>query len=280
MSQGEIFLTQIQKCETIPYIMAILKNQEDLVNLKQSCLILMSCFYHLGNMLKPGISAGELDRFAIDFIRKHGGEPSFLGYNGFKYALCTSIGHEVVHGLSNDEKIIPDNCVVSLDLGVVYKKMFSDSAKTYIVGDVSDNTKRLVETTEKALFEGIKKIKAGNRTGDLGFAINNVAKKAGFGNVLDLGGHGVGYAVHEEPFIQHSGLPGKGVRLFENQVIAVEPMFTMGSGKVNFDETASDGWTVRTEDNTTSAHSEHTILVTKKGCEVLTDIPVESLIQL
>ncbi|MBC7471641.1 MAG: type I methionyl aminopeptidase [candidate division SR1 bacterium] len=258
--------------------MAILKNQEDLQNLRHSCLILMSCFYHLGNMLKPGISAGELDRFAIDFIRKHDAEPSFLGYNGFKYALCTSINSEVVHGLSNDEKIIPDNCIVSLDLGAIYKNMYSDSAKTYIVGTVSEKTKQLVETTEKALFEGIKKIKAGNRTGDLGYAINNVAKKAGFGNVLELGGHGVGYAVHEEPFIQHSGLPGKGVRLFENQVIAVEPMFTMGSGKVDFDDTASDGWTVRTEDNSLSAHSEHTILVTKKGCEVLTDIPLEKLL--
>jgi methionyl aminopeptidase len=259
--------------------MAILKNQEDLKNLRHSCLILMSCFYHLGNMLRPGISAGELDRFATDFIRKHGGEPSFLGYNGFKYALCTSINNEVVHGLSNDEKIIPNNCIVSLDLGAIYKGMFSDSAKTYIVGEVSENTKKLVETTEKALFEGIKKIKAGNRTGDLGYAINNVAKKAGFGNVLELGGHGVGYAVHEEPFIQHSGLPGKGARLFENQVIAVEPMFTMGSGKVDFDETAKDGWTVRTQDNSISAHSEHTILVTKKGCEVLTDIPVEKLLK-
>jgi methionyl aminopeptidase len=258
--------------------MAILKNNEDLINLKHSSLILMSCFHELSKMLRPGISAGELDRFATDFIRKHGGEPSFLGYDGYKYALCTSINEEVVHGLSTDEKIIPNNSVVSLDLGVVYKGMFSDSAKTYIVGEVPSKVRELVETTEKALFEGIKKIKAGNRIGDLGYAINNVAKKHGFGNVMELGGHGVGYAVHEAPFIQHAGTPGKGARLFENQVIAVEPMFTLGSGKVDFDETVRDGWTVRTADGTISSHSEHTILVTKRGCEVLTDIPVERLL--
>jgi methionyl aminopeptidase len=260
------------------YSMAIIKNPTDLENLKHSSLILMSCFAYLESLLKPGISAGELDRAATEFIRKHGGEPSFLGYNGFKYALCTSINTEVVHGLSNDEKLIPDNSLVSFDLGVVYKNMYSDSAKTYIVGQVSDEAKKLVEATEKSLLEGIKKIRAGNKTGDIGYAVNGVAKKHGLGNVLELGGHGVGYAVHEEPFISHSGLPGKGVRLFENQVIAVEPMFTLGSGDVDFDETREDGWTVRTSDNTLAAHFEHTILITKKGCEVLTDIPQEKLL--
>jgi methionyl aminopeptidase len=258
--------------------MAILKNSTDLENLKHSSLILMSCFSYLESLVKPGISAGELDRAAISFIRKHGGEPSFLGYNGFKYALCTSINNEVVHGVSTDEKIIPNNSLVSLDLGVVYKGMYSDSAKTYIVGEVSQKAKELVIGTEHALLEGIRHIKAGSRIGDLGYAINNVAKKQGLGNVLELGGHGVGYAVHEEPFIQHSGLPGKGPRLFENQVIAIEPMFTTGSGDVDFDETTNDGWTVRTSDGSLSAHFEHTILVTKKGCEVLTDISKEKFL--
>ncbi len=258
--------------------MAILKNKTDLENLKHSCLILMSCFHEMSKILKPGISAGELDRFATSFIRSHGGEPSFLGYNGFKYALCTSVDNEVVHGISTDSKIIPNNCLVSLDLGVVYKGMYSDSAKTYIVGEVTQKAQDLVTYTEKSLLEGIKKIKAGSRIGDLGYAINLVAQKHGFGNVMELGGHGVGYAVHEEPWIQHAGTPGKGARLFENQVIAIEPMFTTGSGEVDFDSTNNDGWTVRTKDGSLSAHFEHTILVTKRGCEVLTDIPTSKLL--
>jgi methionyl aminopeptidase len=258
--------------------MAILKNAEDLKNLRHSSKILMSCFKLLEKNLAAGKSAAYYDDMARDFIRSHDAEPSFLGYKGYKYSLCTSINNEVVHGLSNPEKIIPNNSLVSFDLGVVYKGMYSDSAKTYIVGEASEVARELVRVTELSLLEGVKKIKAGNHIGDIGYAIDTIAKKHGFGNVLELGGHGVGYAVHEEPFIQHAGLPGKGPRLFENQVIAIEPMFTTGSGDVDFDETKSDGWTVRTSDDALSAHFEHTILVTKRGCEVLTDIADEDLL--
>lgn len=228
-------------------------------------------------MLKPGVTAGELDQFARKFISNHDARPSFLGYEGFKYAICVSIDDEVVHGIASEDKIIPNNCLISLDLGVEYKGMYSDSAYTYIVGSVSDREKELVDTTQAALEKGIAKIKAGARLGDIGHTIDLIAKEKEFGNVLDLGGHGVGYAVHEKPFILHAGKPGTGQRLFENQVIAIEPMFTLGSGEVTFDSTSKDGWTVRTSDRTKSAHFEHTVLVTKKGYEVLTSIP-ESMI--
>jgi methionyl aminopeptidase len=258
--------------------MAILKNNQDLENLKYSCRILMSCYEHLEDMLRPGISASELDDFAIKFIRSYDAEPSFLGYQGFGYALCTSVNNEVVHGLSNKDKIIPDNSLVSLDLGVVYKGMFSDSAKTFVLGDVPTAAIKLVEKTEMALMEGIKTVKAGKKIGDIGFAINQVAQKNGLGNVLDLGGHGVGYAVHESPFIMNSGRQGVGATLFENQVIAIEPMFTLGSNGVDFDESTSDGWTVRTSDGSLSAHFEHTVLVTKKGHEILTIIEKDQVL--
>lgn len=257
--------------------MAILKSSEDLENLKHSCLILMSCFAKLEAMLKPGISAAELNQFALDYIRSKGGEPSFLGHHGYKYALCVSVNDEVVHGIANPEKIIPDNSVVSLDMGVIYKKMFSDSAKTYIVGSVPEEVQKLVEVTNNACWAGIKTLKAGARVGDIGAAVDKVAQENGLGNVWELGGHGVGYAVWEEPYISHQGTAGKGSRLFENQAICIEPMFTLGNGEVDFDQTKQDGWTVRTKDHTWSAHSEHTILITKKGCEVLTDIPKEQL---
>ncbi|NJK70962.1 MAG: type I methionyl aminopeptidase [Thermales bacterium] len=190
----------------------------------------------------------------IDFIRNNNGEPSFLGYQGFGYALCTSINNQVVHGISNQEKIIPNNSLVSLDLGVIYKGMFSDSAKTFIIGEVDKDEKKLVEKTEKALMEGIKVIKAGKKVGDIGAAIDEVAQKNKLGNVLELGGHGVGYAVHEKPFIMNAGRKGNGATLFENQVIAIEPMFTLGTGGVDFDNTKEDGWTVTTSDGSMSAH--------------------------
>jgi methionyl aminopeptidase len=258
--------------------MAILKSPEDLENLKHSCLILMSCFAKLEPMLKPGISAGELNKVALEYIRSKGGEPSFLGHQGYKYALCVSVNDEVVHGIPDPEKIIPDNSIVSLDMGVIYKGMFSDAAKTYVVGEVPDKIKELVEVTNTACWAGIKILKSGARVGDIGAAVNAEAKKHGFGNVVELGGHGVGYAVWEEPFISHVGTQGKGARLFENQAICIEPMFTLGNNQVVFDQTIKDGWTVRTKDHSWAAHSEHTILVTKKGFEVLTDIAKEKLL--
>lgn len=255
--------------------MAIMKSTQDLETLRHSSKILRNTMYLLEDIIKPGMSAAELDQAAIENIRSLGGEPSFLGYSGYKYALCTSINNEVVHGVSSSDKIIPENGIVSLDCGVVYKGLFSDMAITIIMGEVDDKVKYLVEKTKESLYSAINSAKAGKRVGDLGFAAGEVAKKSGLGNVLELGGHGVGYAVHEEPFIMHSGIKGKGQRLFENQVIAIEPMLTLGTGDVDFDETAEDGWTVRTADGSLAAHWEHTVLVTKYGSEALTDLTRE-----
>lgn len=255
--------------------MAIMKSKQDIETLRHSAKILMSCMYLLEDTIKPGISAAHLDKLAIEFIRDHKAEPSFLGYQGFKYALCTSIDNEVVHGVSTEDKIMPENGLVSLDLGVDYQGLFSDTAQTFIIGEVDDQIHRLVDKTKESLAAAIKTVKAGRKLGDLGNAADQVAKAAGLGNVLELGGHGVGYAVHEEPYIMHAGTPGKGQRLFENQVIAIEPMLTLGNGQVEFDETNEDGWTVRTIDGSLAAHWEHTVLVTKNGSEVLTDLTRE-----
>lgn len=258
--------------------MAILKSTTDLAALRHSAKILRATMYTLEDHLKPGISAAELDRIAIDFIRKQGGEPSFLGYQGYRYALCTSVNNEVVHGVSSPEKIIPENGIVSLDLGVDYQGLFSDMAMTFVLGEVDPKVRYLVEKTKEAMLAAAKAAKAGKRVGDIGYAAGKVAKDAGLGNILELGGHGVGYAVHEEPFIMHAGTPGKGARLFENQVIAIEPMLTLGSGDVEFDETTEDGWTVRTLDGSLAAHWEHTVLITKKGAELLTDLSREECV--
>jgi methionyl aminopeptidase len=259
--------------------MAIIQSEQDLNNLKHSCKILMSCFYYAKTLLKPGLQTSIIDKFAQDFIRFYDGEPSFLGYNGFKYSVCVSINDEVVHGIAPETKIIPNNSLVKLDMGVIYKKMFSDSAQTYIVGEVSKEAQQMVSDIQVALKKGIEVLKDGAKVGDIGFAIEEFVGKK-YGNVTELGGHGVGYAVHEAPFIPHQGKKGKGVRFFENQAICIEPMFTLGSEEVIFDETKSDGWTVKTKDGSLAAHWEHTILIKKKGYEILTDIPEEELLSL
>ena len=252
--------------------MAIMKSAQDLETLRHSAKILRSTMYLLEDMLEPGITAADLDKAAIEYIRAHDAEPSFLGYNGYKYALCTSLNDEVVHGVSSANKIIPKQGLVSLDLGVNYKGLFSDMAMTFILGQADSQVERLVAKTKESMFAAAGAVKAGKRVGDIGAAAGQVAQAAGLGNVLELGGHGVGYAVHEDPYIMHAGTPGKGARLFENQVIAIEPMLTLGSGDIEFDETHEDGWTVRTLDGSLAAHWEHTVLVTKKGAEILTDL--------
>lgn len=259
--------------------MSIIKSKEDLEKLRHSCLILRSCLYHVENMVTPGISAGKLNTFAKEFIHDHKGLPAFQGLYGYPYTLITELNEEVVHGMSPDDKIIPDKCVVSFDCGVIYDGLYSDMCVLMTVGEVSPEAKFLVEKTNEALWAGINQVKAGKRVGDIGWAVDNVISKAGLGNVLDLGGHGLGYKPHDEPHITHAGERGRGARLFENQVIAIEPMVTLGSGEVDFIPVKGSGVDiVVSKERVLAAHVEHTILVTKTGHEVLTDIAKEKML--
>jgi methionyl aminopeptidase len=250
--------------------MAIIKNPDELANLRYSCRILMSCFEHVGKMVRAGVSCGDIDDFAIKFIRSYGGEPSFLGYDGFKYAVCSSINDEVAHGISPKSKIIPDNSLVKLDMGVNYKGMFSDSCRSYVVGTIDPKYIQMKDDNLQIILDTIKIVKTGTKLGDIGHNIDSFARAKGYGNVYELGGHGVGREVHEKPFVAHQGKKGTGIRLQENEVICIEPMFTAGKSDVIFDRTSSDGWTVKTKDGSWCAQHEHEILVTKNGSEILT----------
>jgi methionyl aminopeptidase len=254
--------------------MSYLKQPEDLDSLRYSCRILMSFLKVVEQELKAGQDCGDWNAFCGDFIGHYGATPSFLGHYDYKFNVCISINDEVVHGIAPYGKIIPNNSLVSFDCGAIYKGLYSDSAYTHILGEVDPRARHMVEVCKESLQAGIDVIKSGVKVADISSAVHKVVSREGFGNVVELGGHGVGYSVWAEPFILHKPEKHKDQKtsLFTNKLICIEPMITMGSGDVTFDETPQDGWTVKTKDGSLAAHFEHEILVTKSGYEVLTDI--------
>ena len=246
--------------------MISIKTEHEIKLLKHAGHIVWLTHQYLKPYIKPGITTKELDKLAYDFIISQDATPSFLNYNGFPGSICTSINEEVVHGIPSNRKL-KNGDIISIDIGANYHGYHGDSAWSYPVGDVSDKKKYILEHTEKALFEGLKEIKAGARIGDIGAAIENYAHKHKLGVVEELVGHGVGTHLHEEPDVPNYGKRGTGITLKENMVIAVEPMLNLGTKEVFILE---DDWTIITGDNKPSAHFEHTVVVRKNGYEILT----------
>ncbi|MFI5208265.1 MAG: type I methionyl aminopeptidase [Gemmatimonadales bacterium] len=216
----------------------------------------------------PGISTFELDRIAEEFIRSHAGAtPSFKGLYGFPATLCTSINHEVVHGIPSKKRVLAGGDIVSVDVGASIGGLHADSAITVPVATVSAEARALLETTQKALAAGIAAARAGNQVGDIGHAVQQVAEAAGYGVVRELVGHGIGTAFHEEPQIPNFGRPHTGPRLMTGMTIAIEPMVNIGAPGVR---TLDDRWTVVTTDGSLSAHFEHTVAITQDGARLLT----------
>lgn len=246
--------------------MITIKSEREIELLKIAGNIVYQTHQYLKPYIKEGITTKELDKLAEDFIRSHDATPSFKGYEGFPSTLCTSINSEVVHGFPSDRKL-KNGDIISIDIGACFKGYHGDSAWTYIVGEVDDKTKQLLEDTEKSLFVGLEQVKPGNRIGDIGYAIEQYARKHNLGVVRELCGHGVGTSVHEDPEVPNYGIPNTGPKLKEGMVIAVEPMLTLGSPKVFLHD---NDWTVDTQDGSLSAHFEHTVVVTKDGYQILT----------
>ena len=246
--------------------MITIKSKREIELLKIAGNIVYQTHQYLKPYIKEGITTKELDKLAEDFIRSKDATPSFKGYEGFPSTLCTSINSEVVHGFPSDRKL-KNGDIISIDIGACYKGYHGDSAWTYTVGEVDDKTKQLLKDTEKALFVGLAQVKPGNRIGDIGYAIEQYARKHNLGVVRELCGHGVGTSVHEDPEVPNYGIPNTGPRLKEGMVIAVEPMLTLGSPKVFLHD---NDWTVDTQDGSLSAHFEHTVVVTKDGYQILT----------
>lgn len=233
--------------------------------------LLCDILHRTAALAKAGVSTFELNEFAEQEIKKVGGRPSFINYgddnNPFPAGLCTSINDAVVHGIPSKTDILQEGDIVGLDIGMEYKGLFTDTAITVAIGSVSKEAQKLIDVTRTALEEAINQVKPGNTIGDIGFAIQSIVEKAGFSVVRDLVGHGVGYAVHEDPAVPCYGKPGKGIVLVENMVLAIEPMVCERKPHVVFDP---DGWTIRSSDGGLTAHFEHTIAVTKNGVRILT----------
>jgi methionyl aminopeptidase len=253
----------------------LIKNKEELEILKEGGRRLAFVMSELIKKTKVGISTIELDELAYDLIKKQEGEPAFLNYKPEKKSkpypasVCVSINEDIVHCVPTKERIIKDGDIVSIDLGMKYKNLITDMAHTIGVGVVDKTGKKLMEMTKTALLSGIKEAKVGNYIGDIGFAIEQIANENNFSIFQELVGHGVGYKLHEEPFIPNFGKKGSGEKLKEGMVLAIEPMIGEGGGKII---TGQDGFTYKTKDGKRSAHFEHTIVITKDGPEVLTKI--------
>jgi len=255
--------------------MIIIKTPEEIEILREGGKHLATVLYKVRDMVAPGISTKELDTYAEKLIRDFGDEPAFLNYRPagvatpFPATLCTSVNDEVVHGIPDKNKILKEGDVISIDLGLKHKGLFTDMAFTVPVGVVSNSSLKLIKVTEKALQAGINAIMPGETVGDIGYAIENFVRPYRYGIVEVLSGHGVGRAIHEDPYIPNFGKKGKGEKLVPGMVIAIEPMLNNGTKNVVLNK---DGYTYRTADGKKSAHFEHTVLITEDGAEILTRV--------
>ena len=242
------------------------KTEEEIELIKASAHILAQAHGEVASLVKEGVTTYELDKRAEEFIRDYGGQPSFKGYNNFPYSLCISTNSVVVHGFPSNYAL-QNGDIISIDCGVLLNGYHSDSAYTYPIGKVEPEILDLLKFTKESLYCGIACATAGNRMGDISFAIQQHVEKQGYGVVRELVGHGVGKSLHERPEVPNYGKRGSGLKLQTGLVIAVEPMVNLGTKNIVQEK---DGWTIRTKDKKPSAHFEHTIVVRKDKAEVLT----------
>lgn len=250
----------------------IIKTKEEISTLREGGKILHKTMQKIVKFIKPGVSTFEIDQYARKIIKENGDVPASLNYKpyGASYpypaGICISVNNEVVHGIPNKKRILKEGDIVSLDLVLKHKGLFTDHAVTIPIGKISKKDQKLLDDTKKALDIGIWAARGGATVGDIGHAIESFVNKK-YGIVRELAGHGVGKAIHEDPYVPNYGKEGKGQRLIPGMVIAIEPMLTLGKESIFTDE---DDWTIKTSDGSKSAHFEHTILITEGDAEILT----------
>ncbi len=254
-------------------VMIKLKSMNEINKMRKAGEILARCHKEIEKMIRPGITTHEIDQFVEEFLAEHGATPEQKGYKGYRYATCASINDEICHGFPRKQPL-QNGDIVTIDMVVNLNGWLADSAWSYPVGDISDETKKLLEVTKKALYLGIREARVGNRIGDIGHAIQTYAEGEGFSVVRDFVGHGIGQYMHEDPQIPHYGVKGKGLRLKEGMVLTIEPMINVGDFRSRLDD---NGWTARTVDGSLSAQYEHTIAITKEGPLILTTLEEQPL---
>ncbi|MFI5131635.1 MAG: type I methionyl aminopeptidase [Chitinophagales bacterium] len=251
--------------------MMILKTNEQVELMRQSALLVSKTLAEIATILKPGMTTLEIDNRIGQFVRDHHADLSFLGYRGYPFNSCISVNDVVVHGFPNKYEL-KDGDIVSIDIGVILNGWHGDHAYTFAIGEPEDDVKQLVRVTKASLYKGIEKAVAGNRVGDISFAIQDYTeKKHGYGVVRELVGHGLGQNLHEDPQVPNYGRRNDGKKLKEGLVLAIEPMINLGRKEVLTEE---DGWTVRTKDGKPSAHFEHDVCVRKDKADILSDYSI------
>lgn len=244
-----------------------IKNSTQIAEMQAAGRITGEALLAVRERVKEGVSTKELDDVIRHYIERAGAKPSFLGYGGFPASACISINDEVIHGIPSKKRYLEEGDIVKIDVGAFYHGFHGDSARTIPVGKVSAEAERLIEVTRNSFFAGVEQLKAGNRLGDVGAAIENCVLKDGFSVVRKYIGHGIGHALHESPDVPNYGTPGRGVRICNGMTIAIEPMVNIGAPEVY---ELADGWTVKTRDHSLSAHYENTVAVTSEGVLILT----------
>lgn len=247
--------------------MIVLKTGRELKIMREACRISAGALNLVGRAVEPGVTTAELDRLAEEYIRSMGGVPNFKNYEGYPATACISINNEVIHGIPSTKRKIVAGDIVSVDLGAKFEGYHGDNAATFACGDISEEAKRLMDTTRESLYEGIKAARPGGRIGDIGYAVQSYVEQRGFSVVRQFVGHGIGTEMHEPPEVPNFGTPGRGIRLMPGMVIAIEPMVNVGTPDVKI---LSDGWTVQTKDGKLSAHFEHTVAITPDGPQIMT----------
>lgn len=246
--------------------MILYKSAREIEKMRKAGRIVAEVLDLLSENIRPGVTTLALDRLAADYFRKKNARSAFLGYQGFPAHICVSIDSEVVHGIPRNRKLEAGQ-IVSLDVGATIDGYYGDAARSYGVGEISDEARKLLQITEKALHRGIGKCKVGKRLGDLSAAIQSFVEAEGFSVVRDLVGHGIGRKMHEDPQVPNYGEPDTGMELNEGLVLAIEPMINAGGHEIRI---LPDGWTIVTADDSNSAHFEHTVAITANGPQILT----------
>lgn len=246
--------------------MIVLRSQREIEKIRNACLIVAEILQRLRERIQPGISTWDLNAFSEELARKRSAIPAFKGYHGYPFSLCASVNFEVVHGMPSKKTILQAGDIISLDFGVSVGGYYGDSAITVPVGEISPEAQNLCSVAETSLYRGIAKAAIGNRLSDISHAIQSYVESHGYSVVREFVGHGIGQALHEPPQIPNYGPPGKGVKLKEGMVFAIEPMINLGAPEV---EVLEDRWTAVTVDRRLSAHFEHTVAITQNGPDIL-----------